>query len=123
MIRRPTRSTRTDTLFPYTTLFRSGLQVDQDVAQRALGTPGLGAGRAPRIGCGAERATPLVILHQQQGAAQCLGKVRRSRLGIGVMGFALASAQPHPRECLVDQAPATHQYRSQTFHYSTREAY
>src|SRR3546814_7976364 len=31
MIRRPPRSTRTDTLFPYTTLFRS--------------TPGLGAGR------------------------------------------------------------------------------
>src|SRR3546814_18418580 len=30
MIRRPPRSTRTDTLFPYTTLFRSGL--GQDVA-------------------------------------------------------------------------------------------
>src|SRR3546814_11261285 len=30
MIRRPPRSTRTDTLFPYTTLFRSdGLRVDQ----------------------------------------------------------------------------------------------
>src|SRR3546814_6519459 len=27
MIRRPPRSTRTDTLFPYTTLFRSGLRV------------------------------------------------------------------------------------------------
>src|SRR3546814_1504919 len=27
MIRRPPRSTRTDTLFPYTTLFRSGLKV------------------------------------------------------------------------------------------------
>src|SRR3546814_4879564 len=26
MIRRPPRSTRTDTLFPYTTLFRSGIQ-------------------------------------------------------------------------------------------------
>src|SRR3546814_1553952 len=26
MIRRPPRSTRTDTLFPYTTLFRAGLQ-------------------------------------------------------------------------------------------------
>src|SRR3546814_9040498 len=26
MIRRPTRSTRPDTLFPYTTLFRAGLQ-------------------------------------------------------------------------------------------------
>src|SRR3546814_4177269 len=30
MIRRPPRSTRTDTLFPYTTLFRSG--VDGDTA-------------------------------------------------------------------------------------------
>src|SRR3546814_12171172 len=28
MIRRPPRSTRTDTLFPYTTLFRSGRLVD-----------------------------------------------------------------------------------------------
>src|SRR3546814_9794306 len=27
MIRRPPRSTRTDTLFPYTTLFRSGLRL------------------------------------------------------------------------------------------------
>src|SRR3546814_10198927 len=29
MIRRPPRSTRTDTLFPYTTLFRSGFDHDQ----------------------------------------------------------------------------------------------
>src|SRR3546814_18641962 len=29
MIRRPPRSTRTDTLFPYTTLFRSGAAVGQ----------------------------------------------------------------------------------------------
>src|SRR3546814_2168419 len=28
MIRRPPRSTRTDTLFPYTTLFRSGARLD-----------------------------------------------------------------------------------------------
>src|SRR3546814_13341760 len=32
MIRRPPRSTRTDTLFPYTTLFRSGLQIGQTTA-------------------------------------------------------------------------------------------
>src|SRR3546814_10848080 len=30
MIRRPPRSTRTDTLFPYTTLFRSGRHAPQD---------------------------------------------------------------------------------------------
>src|SRR3546814_4984226 len=34
MIRRPPRSTRTDTLFPYTTLFRSWARV-QRIAQRA----------------------------------------------------------------------------------------
>src|SRR3546814_2936970 len=39
MIRRPPRSTRTDTLFPYTTLFRSPWRVDVegDVAVRILG--------------------------------------------------------------------------------------
>src|SRR3546814_14095282 len=31
MIRRPPRSTRTDTLFPYTTLFRSDQQVHRDL--------------------------------------------------------------------------------------------
>src|SRR3546814_7020977 len=32
MIRRPPRSTRTDTLFPYTTLFRSGVHAEAAVA-------------------------------------------------------------------------------------------
>src|SRR3546814_15846638 len=36
MIRRPPRSTRTDTLFPYTTLFRSEAAA---VAQRCAGDP------------------------------------------------------------------------------------
>src|SRR3546814_16627757 len=49
MIRRPPRSTRTDTLFPYTTLFRSAghLYSGPDRLLR----PGLaGAGRSPRPG-------------------------------------------------------------------------
>src|SRR3546814_2459153 len=44
MIRRPPRSTRTDTLFPYTTLFRSPMAcwVDHSIAADARGTsPGL----------------------------------------------------------------------------------
>src|SRR3546814_12943999 len=36
MIRRPPRSTRTDTLFPYTTLFRSAFQ-DQSAGYYSLG--------------------------------------------------------------------------------------
>src|SRR3546814_1166613 len=39
MIRRPPRSTRTDTLFPYTTLFRSALAgYEQDENSEALAT-------------------------------------------------------------------------------------
>src|SRR3546814_1521460 len=37
MIRRPPRSTRTDTLFPYTTLFRSLKNLGRGVATLALG--------------------------------------------------------------------------------------
>src|SRR3546814_16816630 len=36
MIRRPPRSTRTDTLFPYTTLFRSIFEPAFDQAERVL---------------------------------------------------------------------------------------
>src|SRR3546814_10677322 len=42
MIRRPPRSTRTDTLFPYTTLFRSAGE------RLGLAIPGLAALHAPR---------------------------------------------------------------------------
>src|SRR3546814_20127689 len=37
MIRRPPRSTRTDTLFPYTTLFRSIHKVGRQMRQRGQG--------------------------------------------------------------------------------------
>src|SRR3546814_10901483 len=43
MIRRPPRSTRTDTLFPYTTLFRSGGISSESPrsARVSMGVPGL----------------------------------------------------------------------------------
>src|SRR3546814_14907337 len=54
MLRRPPRSTRTDTLFPYTTLFRS---VDADV--QALEVRGL--------------AAPMVVAHRVHGRGEgCL---------------------------------------------------
>src|SRR3546814_7986154 len=54
MIRRPPRSTRTDTLFPYTTLFRStpaeklAIAVE-DTPFRAVEMKSEGAGRARRL--------------------------------------------------------------------------
>src|SRR3546814_3117441 len=50
MIRRPPRSTRTDTLFPYTTLFRSGdgrRGIGPDAGQRAQAR--LVVGKAPAM--------------------------------------------------------------------------
>src|SRR3546814_17308133 len=60
MIRRPPRSTRTDTLFPYTTLFRSSkeprrrLAQPNDVGQRFFrgGCPTWGGGKTILPACG-----------------------------------------------------------------------
>src|SRR3546814_3181992 len=57
MIRRPPRSTRTDTLFPYTTLFRSG-----SIRPRAQSDPGEGElGHA-----GALRRRSRLLPHRRQ---------------------------------------------------------
>src|SRR3546814_11654686 len=58
MIRRPPRSTRTDTLFPYTTLFRSAVDPDATVARLHVETAETtGRERAVRIrGAGGEVA-------------------------------------------------------------------
>src|SRR3546814_12698973 len=54
MIRRPPRSTRTDTLFPYTTLFRSSCSTSRPPAQKSStavrATPGLDINRAHKDG-------------------------------------------------------------------------
>src|SRR3546814_4783573 len=63
MIRRPPRSTRTDTLFPYTTLFRS----------RRRRLPHLRAGGGPRRGVG-----PDLLPDRRSGAGRD-GGVRRDR--------------------------------------------
>src|SRR3546814_12607869 len=50
MIRRPPRSTRTDTLFPYTTLFRSGVHVTPAHPWAILWFGLMGAGLTAFIG-------------------------------------------------------------------------
>src|SRR3546814_13827985 len=60
MIRRPPRSTRTDTLFPYTTLFRSLAEGGQDLSQ---------GGQVPAVG-----------VDGQNGPAQRAEQQRQARL-------------------------------------------
>src|SRR3546814_5013052 len=70
MIRRPPRSTRTDTLFPYTTLFRS--QADADGGDRRHGY----AGRRGRL-CGAHPSGPASAFRQLRGTGP--GRFRSDR--------------------------------------------
>src|SRR3546814_13576997 len=65
MIRRPPRSTRTDTLFPYTTLFRSDRNHPR---YRSLGRPDDGLRRRDEPGHGNRR--PLRDRHPHQPAAR-----------------------------------------------------
>src|SRR3546814_17296947 len=74
MIRRPPRSTRTDTLFPYTTLFRSEL-VDGQVADPALPVEsqraaGIDAGDRRDHGVYPEVVAAVVVV--QLGQEDCL---------------------------------------------------
>src|SRR3546814_18603704 len=60
MIRRPPRSTRTDTLFPYTTLFRSGSSWFHPPASRQIGQ------LVPKIGTTAARLTSAALQAQSE---------------------------------------------------------
>src|SRR3546814_13188221 len=74
MIRRPPRSTRTDTLFPYTTLFRSG-RVEQNAQRFAQGVEGESCaknGDAGRIDLPG-RNLHVVIGTGQHAAPACCG--------------------------------------------------
>src|SRR3546814_13949086 len=80
MIRRPPRSTRTDTLFPYTTLFRSHAGGDQRAARRAWrGARDAGATASARVeGCA--RNDPLGVLAARRSCPRGAGPAVPGRL-------------------------------------------
>src|SRR3546814_2092213 len=93
MIRRPPRSTRTDTLFPYTTLFRSShqheparphLTVDPGEQKKARGQaqPGKDRRNAEMIGCAVARSeehtSELQSLMRISYAVFCLKKKKNN---------------------------------------------
>src|SRR3546814_9623796 len=81
MIRRPPRSTRTDTLFPYTTLFRSAAKAGGDGIDR-----GAADGRAAaRRGRGADPARSGQAAARQSGSG---------RAASGTIAFADAGGHP-----------------------------
>src|SRR3546814_10516725 len=95
MIRRPPRSTRTDTLFPYTTLFRSAAGWCWSPAARRRSSPG--SPMRPSRLAGSSELDHLVL---------------RLLVGLGVgrrrLGLAAAAAQQGPQDG-VHGAPAPDQ--------------
>src|SRR3546814_9223785 len=87
MIRRPPRSTRTDTLFPYTTLFRSGDEArgraagrGQDPRRRAGRGAAVRADRRPARPCRSEEHTSeLQSLMRNSYAVFCLKKKKKTK--------------------------------------------
>src|SRR3546814_15988468 len=93
MIRRPPRSTRTDTLFPYTTLFRSGVIAHPDenapAAVRSYAQPQfIILGETARI----EWQAALILRYLLKGSAS-KGAAHARRRDCGPNGFAHRSAE------------------------------
>src|SRR6056297_3735861 len=81
MTRRPPRSTRTDTLFPYTTLFRSS--DTSGLGRRACGVGGL-VSKGGRIRRSEEHTSELQSLRRISYAVFCLTKKKLDQ----IMNFA-----------------------------------
>src|SRR3546814_9643835 len=92
MIRRPPRSTRTDTLFPYTTLFRSSAWTRRDSGN------GAGVGRADRL-CRHARAAGCALLSspppRTQGRSEEHTSELQSLMRISYAVFCLKKKKTH----------------------------
>src|SRR3546814_9371278 len=107
MIRRPPRSTRTDTLFPYTTLFRSAFAATPLVSTLLLGDGD--EGRTERIRRITNRNGGSVAIGHPMGAsgtrivATLIGQLRSRGGGIGIAAICGGYGQGEAIMIKVDQ--------------------
>src|SRR3546814_10890269 len=90
MLRRPPRSTRTDTLFPYTTLFRSQFEEDDVAVPAGQAERGAGTVEDPRL-AGHERARRVADAWARGSGSE------GARLFGGADGDAVEGARRPPR--------------------------
>src|SRR3546814_2919913 len=80
MIRRPPRSTRTDTLFPYTTLFRSSVRCSSETRNHTPVRPGNRPSNEGRpLNRSEEHTSELQSLMRISYAVFCLKKKKKTR--------------------------------------------
>src|SRR3546814_20955197 len=104
MIRRPPRSTRTDTLFPYTTLFRSDAALTQASEQRLGVADALSAAKQKVV----DTRTALDSARTDRQAAQRVlaegeERIRQSRRGAAVQ----AACRRHADLLKLEEQPST----------------
>src|SRR3546814_7838581 len=80
MIRRPPRSTRTDTLFPYTTLFRSGLYALMHAGEEGMQMAARSFMEGPHVRRSEEHTSELQSLMRISYAVFCLKKKKNSKI-------------------------------------------
>src|SRR3546814_3965783 len=105
MLRRPPRSTRTDTLFPYTTLFRSGQRAHRELAHPLPVGASQEPGRRCQIGWTDEQRVDPVDAGDCFDILDTLNRLdlrnqTKPLVGIGNMGRNAPSAMPLHRRCL-----------------------
>src|SRR3546814_18810245 len=97
MIRRPPRSTRTDTLFPYTTRFRSalsGLRAAVVTDHRSRRDGALVGQRDRQFTAAAARKNLIEASRRTDAASAQKGRIRMRRIKQAVIGLALVIAVP-----------------------------
>src|SRR3546814_14573886 len=125
MIRRPPRSTRTDTLFPYTTLFRSRIHIAGAInspprVRNRLAKPLVpGAvgrssachahmpGNGHAFGVGADLEIVRLWLSPQGGVEQRINSFRPACTNGGLQVHMILMAQAHEDLALANQTPAS----------------
>src|SRR3546814_17019775 len=96
MIRRPPRSTRTDTLFPYTTRFRSalsGLRAAVVTDHRSRRDGALVGQRDRQFTAAAARKNLIEASRRPDAASAQKGRIRMRRIKQAVIGLALVNAE------------------------------
>src|SRR3546814_1979146 len=97
MLRRPPRSTRTDTLFPYTTLFRSGCSCRSEPSPVFVGAASAASFDLQTSGGKSSRLKPLLHAHPAHSEPAAPPVQNRSRyscaFGISALRFSMRVAE------------------------------
>src|SRR3546814_21090543 len=102
MIRRPPRSTRTDTLFPYTTLFRSGSCDASSLPGRSSGCSSRGEAR--------HRCSRQTLPFYTRGMTMNKQRIRQVMLGLA------ADSLPAPMQAYCDYFASARPDRTEPVH-------